>query len=197
MHIENDFLARGLATLSLDGPGQGETGLSSKIEPAYERPLGAVLDQLAGRDDVDLDRVGLMGVSLGGYYAPRAAAYERRVRAAVGISGPYKLDACWDVMPLPSREAIVHNTRAATLEEGRTRAAELTLVDAAPLLDRPYLAITGRHDRLIPWEQTKAQADAAPGGELVIFEDGNHVCNNIPFKYRPLAADWLSEKLAG
>jgi len=62
---ENVFLARGMATLSLDGPGQGETGLSSSIEPAYEKPVTAALDFLQPRRDLDLGRVGLAGVSLG------------------------------------------------------------------------------------------------------------------------------------
>ena len=192
---ENVFLARGLATLSLDGPGQGETGLSSSIEPAYERPVAAALDFLEEREDLDLGRVGLAGVSLGGYYAPRAAAYEKRVKAAVGISGPFDFAACWETMPRPTREAVQHHVGAADAGEARARAAELNLSAAASLLEQPYLAITGRRDRLIPWEQTKRQADEAPGGEFVLYEDGNHVCNNLPYLYRPLTADWLREKL--
>ena len=192
---ENVFLSRGLATLSLDGPGQGETGLSSNIEAAYEKPVAATLDFLEPRRDLDPARVGLAGVSLGGYYAPRAAAYETRVKAAVGISGPFDFAACWGTMPQPTRETVRHHIGAATEEEARAKAAELNLYDAAPRLDRPYLAITGRHDRLIPWEQTKRQADEAPGGEFVLYEDGNHVCNNLPYLYRPLTADWLREKL--
>jgi pimeloyl-ACP methyl ester carboxylesterase len=192
---ENVFLARGMATLSLDGPGQGETGLVSSIEPAYERPVSAVLDLLERRDDLDLGRVGLAGVSLGGYYAPRAAAYEKRVKAAVGVSGPFDFAACWETMPRPTRETVQHHVGASSEAETLAKASELTLHDAAPRLEQPYLAITGRHDRLIPWEQTKRQADEAPGGEFVLFEDGNHVCNNLPYLYRPLAADWLREKL--
>src|SRR5204863_330125 len=84
---ENVFLSRGLATFSLDGPGQGESGLTTRIYPNYEVAATATLDALTGRDDVDLDHVGVAGVSLGGYYAPRAAAYEKRIRAAAGISG--------------------------------------------------------------------------------------------------------------
>lgn len=192
---ENVFLERGMATLSLDGPGQGETGLSTRIEPAYEKAVTAALDFLDPRDDLDLGRVGLAGVSLGGYYAPRAAAYERRVAAAVGISGPFDFGACWETMPRPTRETVMHHVGAATEEEGRAKAGELNLYEAAMLLDRPYLAITGRHDRLIPWEQTKRQADEAPAGEFVLYDDGNHVCNNLPYLYRPLTADWLREKL--
>jgi 2,6-dihydroxypseudooxynicotine hydrolase len=192
---ENVFLSRGMATLSLDGPGQGETGLVSSIEPAYEKAVTTVLDFLEGRDGIDLGRVGLAGVSLGGYYAARAATYETRVRAAVGISGPFDFAQCWETMPPPTRETVQHHVGASDEEEARAKAAELNLYDAAPRLDRPYLAITGRYDRLIPWEQTKRQADEAPGGEFVLYEDGNHVCNNLPYLYRPLTADWLREKL--
>ena len=195
-HWENVYLSRGMATLSLDGPGQGETGLSSSIEPAYEKAVSATLDYLEPRADIDHERIGLAGVSLGGYYAPRAAAYEPRIKAAVGISGPFDFAACWETMPQPTRETVRHHVGAADDEEARARAAELNLHDAAPRLDRPYLAITGRLDLLIPWQQTKRQADEAPGGEFVMYEQGNHVCNNLPYLYRPLAADWLREKLA-
>ena len=192
---ENVFLSRGMATLSLDGPGQGETSLFSRIEPAYEKAVAAVLDFLEGREDLDLGRVGLAGVSLGGYYAPRAAAYEKRVKAAVGISGPFDFATCWETMPRLTRETVQHHVGASSEDEARAKAAELNLYDAAPQLEQPYLAITGRHDRLIPWEQTRRQADEAPGGEFVLYEDGNHVCNNLPYLYRPLTADWLREKL--
>lgn len=192
---EDVFLSRGLATFSLDGPGQGESGLHTNIYPNYETAATAAIDALSSRDDVDLDRIGAAGVSLGGYYAPRAAAYEKRIGAAVGISGPFDFGECWETMPRPTRETVMHHTGAATEEEGRERAAELTLRDAAPQLEQPYLAITGRNDRLIPWQQTKRQADEARNGEFVLFDDGNHVCNNIPYKYRPLTADWLREHL--
>ena len=193
--LENAFVSRGMATLSLDGPGQGETGLSSSIEPAYEKAVTVALDFLERRQDLDLGRIGLAGVSLGGYYAPRAAAYEKRVKAAVGISGPFDFGACWETMPQPTRETVQHHVRAHDEEEARAKAAELNLYDAAPRVEQPFLAITGRHDRLIPWEQTKRQADEAPGGEFVLYDDGNHVCNNLPYLYRPLTADWLREKL--
>ncbi|HEY3070414.1 MAG TPA: hypothetical protein VGJ34_08855, partial [Gaiellaceae bacterium] len=64
-------------------------------------------------------------------------------------------------------------------------------------LDRPALMVTGKLDRIIPWEQTKRIADEAPNGQFVLYEEGNHVCNNIPYKYRPLVADWLAKELGG
>ena len=193
---ENVFLARGLATFSLDGPGQGETGLTTHIYPNYEVAATAAIDALSSRSDVDLDRIGAAGVSLGGYYAPRAAAYEKRLKAVVGISGPFDFASNWDNMPQQTRETVCHHTGASSMEEGREKAGELNLYDAAKLIDQPFLSITGRNDRLIPWEQSQRQAEEAPGGEFVLYDDGNHVCNNIPWKYRPLTADWLKEKLA-
>jgi dipeptidyl aminopeptidase/acylaminoacyl peptidase len=195
-HWEQVFLDRGLATLSLDGPGQGEVAASSHIYPNYEVAVTAALDAIQGRDDVDLDRIGVAGVSLGGYYAPRAAAYEKRIKAAVGIGGPFNFGECWETMPGPTRDTVMHHTGAADLDETRAKASELDLSEAAPLIDQPLLVITGKLDRLIPWEQTKQIADTAPNAEFVMFEEGNHVCNNIPYKYRPLTADWLAEQLS-
>jgi 2,6-dihydroxypseudooxynicotine hydrolase len=189
---EQVFLDRGLATFSFDGPGQGETGLRSSIYPDYERSVSAVLDAL---DGFGFDRIGAAGVSLGGYYAPRAAAYEKRIRAAAAISGPFNFGDCWDSMPRPTRETVAHHTGASSLDEAREKAAELDLADAAPRIDQPLLVATGKLDRLIPWQQSARIAKAAPNATWVLFEDGNHVCNNIPYKYRPLTADWLAEHL--
>src|SRR5437660_470673 len=83
---EDVYLARGMATLSLDGPGQGEGGYGEgRMRPDYEAAVTAALDHLAGRDDLDMGRVGAIGISLGGHYAPRAAAGEPRLRAVVAV----------------------------------------------------------------------------------------------------------------
>jgi 2,6-dihydroxypseudooxynicotine hydrolase len=179
--LENVFLDRGMATLSMDGPGQGESGYDLPIRADYDVAVAAVLDAIAGRNDVDLDRIGLLGVSLGGYYAPRVLAFEPRVKAGVGLSGPYKFSDIWDTVPPQTRETFVVKSFAKDDEEGRARAAELDLDGVAERIRQPYLAITGRLDRLIPWEQTERAAREAPNG--------------VPYKTRPVAADWLREQL--
>ncbi len=184
------------AIAAVDGPGQGETGYEQPIRHDYEVAATAALDMLDGRDDLDLERVGALGVSLGGYYAPRAAACEPRIRAVAGISGPFCFGEIWDSLPELTRETFVHKSRAADAEDGRRRARELDLDGVLDGLEAPALFVTGKLDRLIPWEQTQRAAEVAPHGEFVLFEDGNHVCANVPYKARPLVADWLREQLA-
>jgi dienelactone hydrolase len=193
--LENVFLDRGMATLSIDGPGQGESGYELPIRADYDVAVSAVLDAIAGRSDVDLDRVGLLGVSLGGYYAPRVLAFEPRVKAGVGLSGPYRFSDIWDTVPPQTRETFVAKSFAKDDEEGRARAAELDLDGVAERIQQPYLAITGKLDRLIPWEQTERAAKEAQNGTFLLHEDGNHGCANVPYKTRPVAADWLREQL--
>ena len=193
--LENVFLDRGMATLSMDGPGQGESGYDLPIRPDYEVAVAAVLDALGDRNDLDLDRVGVLGVSLGGYYAPRVLAFEPRVKAGVGLSGPYKFSDIWDDVPPQTRETFVAKSFAKDEEEGRAKAAELDLSGVAERIQQPYLAITGKLDRLIPWEQTGRAAREAPNGTFLLHEDGNHGCANVPYKTRPVAADWLREQL--
>jgi dipeptidyl aminopeptidase/acylaminoacyl peptidase len=193
---EQEFLDRGMATLSLDGPGQGETGYTTHLRPDYEVAVGAALDHLAGRDDLDLDRVGAVGVSLGGYYAPRAAAFEPRIRAAVAIGGPYNFGDCWSGLPQLTRETFLHHSGAADEAAAERAAAALDLGPVLPRLRRPLLVIFGRLDRLIPSTQAERVAAEAPDAELVMLPDGNHVCNNLPYRSRPMAADWIAERLA-
>ena len=195
-HWEGVFLARGMATLSLDGPGQGETGFHSPIEPAYEVGPAAMLDRLEGRSDLDLARVGAVGVSLGGYYAARTAAFEPRVKAACAIGGPFDFGAGFDDLPPITRETFVHHSGAADAGEARALAGRLSLDGVAERIAQPLLVIFGKLDRLIPYQQAERLAAEAPNAELVMYPDGNHVCNNLPYKYRPLAGDWMAERLA-
>jgi len=194
-HLENVFLARGMATLSMDGPGQGEAGFALPIRPDYEVAVTAMLDVLEGRDDVDLAQVGACGVSLGGYYAPRAAAFEPRIQAVAGVSGPYNFGELWDKLPPVSRETFVFKSGARDDEDGRARALELDLGGVMARVTQPALFATGKLDRIIPWEQTERMAQEASDAEFVLYEQGMHVCSNIPYRYRPLVADWMSERL--
>ena len=192
---ESAFLDRGMATLSLDGPGQGETGFQLDIRPDYDVAVTAILDAVADRPGLDLQRTGAVGVSLGGHYVIRAGAFEPRLKAIAGVSGPYDFAASWESMPELTRETIAHHTGARDASDARARAGELTLEGVAQRIDRPCLVVTGKLDRVIPWQETKRIADAVPGAEWVLYDDGTHVCNNIPFKYRPLVADWIHHHL--
>jgi pimeloyl-ACP methyl ester carboxylesterase len=192
---ESVFLSRGMATLSLDGPGQGETGFAMSIRPDYEVAVAAMLDAVRDRGELDSGRVGAAGVSLGGYYVARSAAFEPRLKAIAGVSGPYDMSASWDAMPSLTREAFAHHSGASDDAEARERAAALNLAGVAELIEQPCLVVTGRRDRVIPWEQTRRIADDAPRAQWVLYDEGTHVCNNLPFKYRPLVADWIRDQL--
>lgn len=196
-HWENVFLRRGMATLSLDGPGQGETGYKTHIRHDYEVAVGAMLDALTARADLDLSRVGAAGVSLGGYYAPRTAAFEPRIKAVVTVGGPYSFGECWDGSPALTRETFRYHAGARSDAAARKKAALLDLHDVLPRVRQPFLVVFGKMDRLIPWQQAERVAAEAPNARLVMYPDGNHVCNNIPYKYRPLVGDWMMETLAG
>ena len=189
------MLRRGLAVIAIDGPGQGEAEYEFPIEPAYERVVTAVADYLKGRDDVDPDRIGVFGVSLGGYYAARSAAYEPRVRAAVELAGPYRFDLDWDMLPAQTRTTFQHRSGAASPAEARERAAALTLEDAAARITCPLLVAHGGRDRLIPAYHAERLAREAPGAELLMDPDGSHGLTNHAFESRAAMADWLAGHL--
>jgi pimeloyl-ACP methyl ester carboxylesterase len=186
-YLEEAFLDRGMATASLDGPGQGETGLTMPIRADYEVAVSSLLDVLADRSDLDHHRIGLCGTSLGGYYAPRAAAFEPRARAVVGISGPFCFGDMWDDLPPKSG--------ARDDAEGHRLASTLDLEGVCQRIDVPALYVTGAKDRLIPWQQTQRQADETPQGTFVNYPEGSHGVSNMPYRARPVIADWMADHL--
>ena len=193
--FEQDFLVRGLATLTFDGPGQGEVWPHMKMRYDYEAAVAAVLDGLARRPELDATRVGAVGISMGGYFAMRAAGFERRLRAAADLAGPYDLEF-WEKSSPVIRRNFMHAFGAETMEQARERLGRVTLAGVASRIRCPILVVHGRLDTIVPPEHAERVA-AEAGGEkrLAMYEDGNHVCNNIPYKYRPLVADWMREKL--
>ncbi len=190
------FLARGLATLSFDGPGQGESEYDFAIRGDYEVAVKSVVDWVTQRHDIDADKIGLWGVSLGGYYAPRAAAFEKRVKACIGLSGPYDMGSAWDGLPELTRETFRTRAHCKTQDEARQVAATLSLAGVAQKITCPLYIVTGKLDRVVPWQDAERLAREAKGAvELVIIEDGNHVANNRVYKYRSQSADWMAQQL--
>lgn len=195
---ESVFLERGMATLAFDGPGQGEAEYDQPICPEYERPVAAVIEFLKGRPDVDAGSIGLWGVSMGGYYAPRAAAHCPEARACIALSGPFDMAECFDMLPGLTRSTFIHRSGAKDAEEARAVAARMTLAEAAGQIACPLYIVTGSLDRVIPPDHGKRLADAATSAAEVIHHvvpDGGHVANNRAYAYRTAAADWMAARL--
>jgi dipeptidyl aminopeptidase/acylaminoacyl peptidase len=194
---EELFLHRGLATFSVDGPGQGEAEYDLAIRPDWEIPGGAIIDAVAGLRGIDSARIGIWGVSLGGYYAARLAAGDERVRACIALCGPFSFGEAWAALPQLSRDAFRIRSKLATEKQARLHADELTLAGRAGQLTAPLLVIAGQQDRLIPWEQARRLADEAAGPtEFLLLAGGNHGCANLTYRHRPYSADWMASQLS-
>lgn len=188
---EDVLLRRGLATASMDGPGQGEGGAVNALRPDYEVPVGAVLDRLAPRPDLAGSRVGISGIGLGDYFASRAIAFEPRLQAAAVVGGPYAfaMRPGLATMKFMASARIDDPTRAAEL------AAQFTMAGVAERIARPYLVIHGARCPIFRWEDARRKAEEAPGGRFVLYPEGGTVCYSEGPRVRALLADWLADRL--
>jgi dipeptidyl aminopeptidase/acylaminoacyl peptidase len=194
--FETTFLDRGMAILAFDGPGQGEAEYEFPIRHDYENVVGPVIDWLQTRTDVDSGRIGIWGISLGGYYAPRTVAYEKRIRAAIANCGPYNWGALWDKLPELTREAYIRRSHSRNAEEALEKAFQISLEGVASRIECPLFVIAGGLDRLCPPEDAQRLASETRGEtELLIIPDGNHVAHNRFYKYRNQSADWMARHL--
>jgi 2,6-dihydroxypseudooxynicotine hydrolase len=196
--VEELFLRRGMATFAVDGPGQGEAEYDLAIRPDWEAPGAAILDAVTALPGIDAARTGIWGVSLGGYYAARLASTDPRVRACIALSGPYSFGANWYRLPQLTRDAFGVRSKAGGEKEAKLKADDYTLAGLACRITVPLLIVAGMQDTIVGWHGARRLAEeAADAAELLLLEDGNHGCANVPYLHRPYSADWMARQLAG
>jgi dienelactone hydrolase len=203
---------RSVSCLVVDGPGQGEAlklrGLVSRHD--YEVPAAAAYDYLVGRGDVDPSRIGLVGISMGGYYAGRALAFEKRFKVGVAWSGQYDYRQTWvrrlDIRPGAPISAPPHHVfevlGVASWEEVLKRLEPYSLRGVAREITCPFLIVHGEDDRQILLQDALAlyKEVGTEEKELRIFTDqeGGSAHCQIDCKEPGLSfvADWLADRLA-
>src|SRR5438045_1609415 len=186
------ILRRGIAVYCFDGPGHGLVSFDLKLQREYEGPIGAVLDVLLERKDVDTGRVALGGISYGGQFAIRGAAFDKRVKAAVSVSSWYSAAGRFPSQRPVSRRALVQYLGPDPAAVQNT----MTLEGVAERVTVPVLQVYGGNDPASPIEQAK-QIEAEVSGPhlLKLYEEGVHVCNNVWYKARPFVADWVADTM--
>lgn len=140
------MLARGLAIAAFDGPGQGLVSFEMKLRPDYEVAVAAMLDALSGRSDVDRSRVAVAGISYGGLFGCRAAAFDERIRAVVSISSWYTPAGRFASLDRLSRAGVLHYMG----EDAESVLPAMTLADVASRVRVPLLQIYGALDPASP-----------------------------------------------
>ncbi len=186
------MVERGLAVAAFDGPGQGLVSVTSKIRPDFEVPIRAVVDHLVARGDLDGSRLAVGGISYGGLFACRAAAFDDRVKAVVSVSSWYTPAGRFPTIDRVSQEALkqyMGHDPAAVMDT-------ITMAGAAEHITVPLLQVYGGLDKASPPEHAYRVETEVPGPcTTIIYDDGVHVCNNLYPIVRPMIADWLSAQL--
>ncbi len=186
---------RGLASFAFDGPGQGEVHRHAPLKEGYEASVLAVFAAIADRSEIDGDRIGLLGRSLGGYYIPRAAALEPRVKALAVFGGAYDLGD-WDNMPKTILDGFLWATGETSEAAARAAMGPASLGDCIGAVTCPTLVVHGKRDGIFHYTQAERIAAAiGDKAELVIEENGVHCCHNYGFEYRTLMIDWMARTL--
>ena len=195
-YSEQLFLERGMATLSLDGPGQGEGEYDFAIRHDYEVPGGAAIDWIEGRADLDGGRVGLSGSSMGGYYAPRVAAFDKRVKAAIANSGAFNVLRNFDRRPDTLKEAYRVRTHSKTREEAREKTRPFYLEGVAQKIACPMYVIGTKLDTITAWQEADELAGKVAGPVVLnLIEGAIHVGHNKGHLFKNQSADWMAAQL--
>ncbi len=197
-------LDRGWALLLVDTPGRGSSlyvkGIPTRHD--YEVPVKSCIDYLAGRAEVDAERIALIGISMAGYYAPRAAAFDRRVKALIAWSGCYSVLDDLYLFYEPLQPTLQRLLGVASDAEARERLKAFTLEGVAGHITCPTLITHGGDDRLMSVEGAKRLYDAIGSADktLKIYDDpalgGAIHCSHDYWAHNvPFMLDWLEERL--
>lgn len=190
------YVRRGMAFIDVDGPGHGGALREKKLyaPPDSERVAKAVVDYLVTRPDVDPDRIGLHGSSMGGYSGPRCATGEKRIKAVAVWSGAYNLvDDIFDYYP-PIQDRLRWLMGAKDLKEARRMIAEFTLEGRADKIECPLLVGYSHDDRVMdPRGALKLYEKAVNSPDRSMLDGVGH--GEKRFDRRTAIADWFMKQL--
>ena len=181
---------RGLATLAIDGPGQGELAPATTVRADYNTVITEALDAVL-ETGLAPRSIGLMALSLGGYYGALALAREPRLQAGVTVSGPSTV--VWD--QLPGLLQAILTIRAGTLHAATAFAAQIDVRSFAAQITQPLLVIDGENDIIPGYSNGADLARLAPHGEHLVIPEGDHLVGNRRWQWLPQAADYLHHNL--
>ncbi len=197
----NPFARRGMAVLSLDGPGQGETRVKGcKVtDEKYVRAGKAALDYLQSRPEINADELAVSGASFGSYWAPLLAAHEDRIKACAGIMGVlYSMVPIFELAPPSFKVNFMYMAGIDDEAAFDSMAACMGLADVGPRIRCPILLTQGENDYLCPLEGAERFFDEIAGPkEMWIFQDEFHPLGGVMAHLIPWLADWVRDALAG
>lgn len=203
----NPFLERGMHLLSIDGPGQGISNLRKIRVTAdnYERAASAGVSYLAGRPEVEAEKIVCAASSMGTYWGTRLMALDGRVKAMAGVAACYAGKRHIFEMSSPRFKQIFMYISGIHDEEAFDKmASQMHLQGYGRKIDRPMLMTAGEFDPLSPLDETLALYEELAGPkELWIFQDDFHggVREGLPnlggLNVFPYLADWLKRVIDG
>lgn len=195
------LVRRGMAVLTIDGPGQGVSHLRDlKVNLTnYEEAGAACLTYLAGRPEIDSERIAVFGVSMGSYWAPRIAAYDSRVAACVGALGVFmQKDTIFNQAQPTFKRRYMYMAGLEDEQEFDTMAGQMTMAGRGSQIQCPTLLVTGELDELCPVEDAHAlYAELNTPKELWVFEGEFHPLGGVIADALPAIYDWLNDALMG
>ncbi len=190
------YVRRGISFIDVDGPGHGGSLRDKKLyaPPDSERVAKAVVDYLVTRPDVDAERIGLHGSSMGGYSGPRSATVEKRIKAVAVWSGAYNLvDDIFDYYP-PIQHRLRWLMGAKDLKEAREKMREFTLIGRADRIECALLVGYSHDDRVMdPRGALKLYENAVNSPDRSMIDGVGHGEKN--FSRRTYIADWFMKQL--
>ena len=190
------YIRRGMSFIDVDGPGHGGMLREKKLYAPSdsERVAKAVIDYLVTRSDVDPNRIGLHGSSMGGYSGPRCATAEKRIKAVAVWSGAYNLvNDIFDYYP-PIQDRLRWLMGAKDLNEAREKIKEFTLEGRATKIECPLLVGYSHDDRVMdPRGALKLYQNAVNSPDRSMLDGVGH--GEKRFDRRTYIADWFMKQL--
>ena len=196
------FLEHGMAVLAFDGPGQNEALISRRIhctENNFVTAGKAVMDYLLTCDDIDRDRIGITGISMGSFWLTQIVAHDPRYKAAAGFYVCHEngMNTIFNIANPMFKDRYMWMSGFDDEDAFDTFAARLTLEGLGAKIHCPYMMVCGEDDDLSPIEHSfKLYDEIAAPKTMLLFKDEVHgVSDNM--SVRAMIADWMMDRFDG
>ncbi|MFT7589893.1 MAG: dipeptidyl aminopeptidase/acylaminoacyl peptidase [Limisphaerales bacterium] len=199
VYIEDYALERGIATLTVDQPGFGESGMTGNLLDSNKAAMSCIkksVNYLTKHPEINHDAIGVFGFSFGGFTSLYTAGLSKKIKAVSTIGAPMNLSKVYLNLSFLMKQRTFQWSGCQTDEEVLEMLKDMDIPTVVSRIKCPAKIYHGMQDEVVGRSEAKAIAAAIQSDvDLTFIEDGDHTCSAHLDELLPEIFDWMRDIL--